>query len=323
MPTLHIQLFGEFSARSCEQVVEGLGPRRVQELFCYLLLHRHQRHSREGLASLLWSDVDTAQSKKCLRHVLWQLQTALNQCTDTEALNLLQVEPAAIRINAQADLWVDVDVFEQACTAVKGIAGKNLEAHHIQSLREAVALYQGNLLEGIYEDWCQRERERLQALYLTTLSKLLDYCVTHGEYEEGLLYGADVLKYDQAHEPTHRQLMRLHYQALNRSAALKQYKQCVTALKEEVYAEPDESTQALYQHILEDRGTRRKPAAPAVTPDPSSVTTTSLLSDMLDHLKQIQESQHLLQYRVEQKLAAFEQFLHYKEHDERSAIDQH
>jgi DNA-binding SARP family transcriptional activator len=76
MSTLRICLFGKFCVRRNEQVLDGFDARKVQELFCHLLLHRNHSLPRETLASLLWPDTTTAQSKKNLRQTLWQLQSA-------------------------------------------------------------------------------------------------------------------------------------------------------------------------------------------------------------------------------------------------------
>jgi DNA-binding SARP family transcriptional activator len=80
MSALHICLFGRFDVRCGEQALTDFNARRMQELFCYLLLHRDRPHPRETLASLLWCDCFTAQSKKRLRQALWQLQATLETC---------------------------------------------------------------------------------------------------------------------------------------------------------------------------------------------------------------------------------------------------
>src|SRR5947209_6389923 len=166
---LHIYLFGKFCVRRNDQVLDGFEARKVQELFCYLLLHRDQSLLRETLASLLWPESTTAQSKKSLRQVLWQLQSALGSQTEPINDRVLLVEPDWVQLNPEADLWVDVTVFEQASALAQKIPGKELNTAQVQALQSAVQLYQGPLLEGWYEDWCLYERERLQNLYLAML----------------------------------------------------------------------------------------------------------------------------------------------------------
>ena len=125
MSQFRIQLFGQFCVRRNEQVVAGFEAHKVQELFCYLLLHRHHSHSRESLASLLWPDTTTAQSKKKLRQTLWHLQSALGSQQEPVRNRLLLVEPDRVQINAEADFWLDVAVFEKTFALVESIAGRN------------------------------------------------------------------------------------------------------------------------------------------------------------------------------------------------------
>jgi hypothetical protein len=61
MSRLCITVFGKFDVRCDDEALEGLDTRKVQELFCYLLLNRDQPHSREALASLLWDEDHTDQ----------------------------------------------------------------------------------------------------------------------------------------------------------------------------------------------------------------------------------------------------------------------
>jgi DNA-binding SARP family transcriptional activator len=71
---LSVCLFGKFSVHDDGRELDRLPGGKPIELFCYLLLQRERPHSREVLASLLWGDCTTSQSKKYLRQALWQLQ---------------------------------------------------------------------------------------------------------------------------------------------------------------------------------------------------------------------------------------------------------
>src|SRR5581483_473296 len=220
---LKIYLFGKFSVWHNERIVEGFDVHKVQELFCYLLLHRDHSLPRETLASLLWPEVSTAQSKKSLRQVLWQLQSALHCQNECLCDRILLVEPEWIRLNSEADFWLDVAIFESAFQLVQKIPSQELDSQKAQLLQSAVQLYQGPLLEGWYQDWCLYERERFQSMYLAMLDKLMRYCEVHRDYETGLLYGTRAMCYDRACERTHRRLMRLYYLSGDRTAALRQF----------------------------------------------------------------------------------------------------
>src|SRR5713101_6217484 len=220
MSMLKICLFAKFCVRRNEQMLDGFDARKVQELFCYLLLHRDHSLPRETLASILWPDTTTLLSKKSLRQALWQLQSALAPQSETSHERILLVEPEWIQLNPEADLWLDVAVLEHTFDLVQKVPGKELNTQHAQMLQNVVQLYQGPLLEGWYQDWCLYERERLQGIYLALLDKLMSYCEARRDYETGLLYGMRILCYDRARERTHRRLMRLHYRSEEHTSEL-------------------------------------------------------------------------------------------------------
>jgi DNA-binding SARP family transcriptional activator len=256
MPSLRISLFGKFHVQCGEQTLGGFDTRKVQELFCYLLLNRDRSHPRETLADFLWNDAGV-QAKSYLRKTLWQLQSALGAPSDeptTPALKeVLIIDSEWVRFNHEADYWLDVVNFEAAFAQVQDIPGAELSAGSAHMVKSAVELYRGNLLEGWYADWCLYERERLQHLYLAMLDKLMEYCASNREYETGVTYGVRALRYDRARECTHRRLMRLYYLAGDRTAALHQYERCVAALQEELDVQPARSTIVLHERIRADQ----------------------------------------------------------------------
>ena len=303
-----IQLFGQFCARRNEQVIAGLEP-KVRELLGYLLLHRRHSHSREVLASLLWPDTTTAQSKKKLRQTLWRLQSTLGSQQEPVRNRLLLIEPDQIQINEEADLWLDVAVFEKIFALVERIAGQELAAWQVRALQNAVELYQGPLLEGCYEDWCLYERERLQNRYLVMLEKLMSYCELHRDYDRGILYGMRIMAYDRTRERAHQRLMRLHYLSGDRAAALRQYEQCAVTLDEELGVKPSKRTFELYKQILAEQLVEPELPFTPIETQPTLDSSPSSLAEALDHLTQLQDFLLSLQYQVQQSIRQVEQAL--------------
>lgn len=299
MPTLEVYLFGRFCAYHNGKALEGIDARKVQELFCYLLLHREDSLSREALASTLWPDTTTAQSKKYLRQTLWQLQSILGCQTKPIHKRLLRIQPERVQLNSQADLWFDVAVFEQAFALVQKISGRALNLSQAKALQQAAELAQKPLLEDWYEDWCLRERERLQTMYLIMLDKLMDYAEMQHDYESGLLYGMRILYHERTRERTHQRLMRLHYFAGDRASALRQYEHCVAILDEEFGIEPSKSTKILYKHILADQ---LEELHVQCTSGTSSEAIDLSLPDVLHILTELQGFLTDLQHQVQQHI---------------------
>lgn len=316
MSSLRIELFGKFSVCSDAEAVKGLDASKVQELLSYLLLHRDRPNTREVLAGVLWGDNSTEKSKKYLRQALWHLQAALNGVERLDAELTLLVEHDWVQLNLKSPLRVDVVAFEQSCARVRGVPGGELDAEKAEELRAAVRLYKGDLLEGWYQDWCLFERERLQNLYLSLLNKLMVYCLARGRYEHGLEYGALILRHDRASERTHRQLMRLHYMAGDRTAALRQYRRCVDALAQELGVRPETRTDALHEQIrLSRAGDPAPDAGHDAPPPPLEETSTTpevlngpqdLVPGVLGRLRQFQSALGRMQRDVRRDIRAIE-----------------
>ena len=248
-----IRLLGGFSVQRNECEIESFPSAKARELFCYLLLHRDRSHSREVLASLLWGDCATSQSKKYFRQTLWQLQQTLQGDLPVNSTRLLRVDDEELRLDSQPGLWLDSAVFEQAFVPLREVAGEQLSEQQARSLHGAVSLYKGDLLEGHYEDWCLYHRERLQNIYTAMLDKLMGYCEVHREFEAGMAHGELLLRQDQACERTYYRLIRLHYLAGDRAGALRQFQRCETALQKELGVLPSRRTLELYDQVRTDK----------------------------------------------------------------------
>jgi DNA-binding SARP family transcriptional activator len=301
MPTLKLQLFGRFCVSYDGRELYSFDAGKVRELLCYLSLYR-KPHAREMLAGLLWSESSTSQAKKYLRQALWQLQATLETNLGPLKQRLALVEADWVRLNPALDLWLDVVEFEKAC--VSASAGNHeLDPDKAKSLHEAVQLYQGDLLEGCYQDWCLYERERLQNIYLATLDRLICYSEANQFYQEALTYATEVLRYDPARERAHRQIMRLYFAFGDRTASLRQYQRCVAALKTELGVCPSARTRTLFERIQADEiDPSPLPASEKLTPE----NATTLLPEVLDHLKTVRSTLSNIQRQVQKDIRTVE-----------------
>jgi len=283
MSSLTIRLFGKFSAELDGRRLTGLDSRKLQELFCYLLLNRRRPQSRELLAALLWGESPTTQSKKYLRQALWQLQNIIGSAERKQDDRLLLIDADWVNVNALSDYWFDVSEFEQSYDEAHGARGQYFEAGTAERVARAIELYRGELLEGCYDEWCLVERERLQNMYLMMLDKLMAYSEAAEHFDAGIGYGARILSCDRAREHTHRRLMRIYYLAGDRTSALRQYDRCVAALSEELGVKPARKTSQLFEQIRSDR---LETAYPTATSDSQS-TPIPQIREALGRLRQV------------------------------------
>lgn len=229
--------------------------RNARSLIKLLATEPSHRLHREQIEDLLWPDASFGSASGQLRKAMHFARHALEP-----DLAPRQKSPF-IRLTGELAMldgsrcWVDADAFQAA-------ASDALASLDFDKLEQARALYTGELLpEDRYEDWAANRREALASLHR---SVLLELATIH---EQRNLRGsaADILRQllreVPAQEELHRRLMRLAAANGSRHEAIRQYQACRTALRDELAAEPDAETEALYQEIVSGRAIAETPLA--------------------------------------------------------------
>lgn len=248
---LRLSLFGSGQARFHDHLLDGFPYQQPSLLLCYLLLNRNRFHPRERLAAVFWAERPTQVARKRLRNALWRLrQLFLDVGADFG--EYLAADEEQVGFTPCGRYWLDIEAFENSVVQYAGVTVGQLQPAEVHDLELAVGLYQGDLLEGIYDDWCLYERERLRHLYEGTLAKLMTYYGHVGQPEQGIAYGRRILALDNTRENVHRQLMLLLWQIGDRYAALGQYRLCCQILRDELGVPPTTETHGLYERIVHD-----------------------------------------------------------------------
>jgi DNA-binding SARP family transcriptional activator/Tfp pilus assembly protein PilF len=217
---------------------------KVVALVAYLAVTARP-HSREALATLLWSEVDDQRAQNSLRNALYVTRrllapTALVATADRQvALDLEQV-------------WLDLNQFQ---TTVDD--GEST----IAALNDALDLWRGPFLDGLllkdapdFNAWVTRTREQLERHHRQGYLALSQMLEEAGQWDEAVDAARRALTIDGLHEAGHRQVMRLYLRMGNRVGALQQYEACQAMLLEELGVAPDART-----HALRERALRRTP----------------------------------------------------------------
>src|SRR5437764_14137809 len=151
MTLLQIDLLGDMQIRSGSGTLVAVGAKKSQALLAYLGVKPSQRISREKIAVLLWSSTGPDQARQSLRQTLSTLRKELAAVSPDE--KILVEEGDLIGVD---ETLVDCDVakFESLVAAATEAA-----------LREAIALYRGDLVEGFsineerFDKWLIAQRD--------------------------------------------------------------------------------------------------------------------------------------------------------------------
>lgn len=189
---------------------------------------------RNRIAALIWPDKSSEAARNSLRQRLFQL-----------------------RRQAGSDL-----VEGGAVIALAEGIGHDL--HEADSLLEGVVLEIG----GEFGQWLALQRSRRMARVRDALAELAGMAEAAGDWADALAHAGELLALDPLSEEAHRRVIRLHYLAGDRAAALLAFDRCEQLLKDEVGAAPSEETLALLRTIS---ATQAAPALPARSTVPASV----------------------------------------------------
>src|SRR5215510_12887451 len=243
MARLTLTLLGGFRAHLDPGAPLAFPTRKAQALLAYLAMPPGEAHPRDKLASLLWGSTIETTARTSLRQTLYSLRRDLRRAKD----NPLNADGNMVSLEADA-VTVDVVEFERLIAAGTPSA-----------LAEAIALYRGDLLDGLavqeppFEDWLLGQRERLHETAVRALARLLTHQRATGSTEAAIQSALRLLALDPLQEPAHRALMQLYVETGRRAAALRQYQLCQSTLRRELKAEPEKETSALYEEILRGR----------------------------------------------------------------------
>lgn len=247
-PPLYVQTLGPFRVwRGLREVPASAWARdKALRLFQFLLAQRHRAVHREEIWEALWPGKEPQAAATALRVALNALHQALEPARPPGTLPFyVQRAGETLCFNPEASIQLDTDVFEQLIKEARKMNPVD-PAEALNLYRRALALYQGDFLEGCrYEDWVDLERERLLELYLTTALTVGEMLVAQEACEEAIALAHAILQRDPCCEEAYALLIRCYRQQGQRSLVLRTYERCRRRLLADLGVEPSPALKAL------------------------------------------------------------------------------
>ena len=249
-PTLAVRLLGRLEIVACDQPVRLAG-RHAQALAALLALRPRPR-LRDAIAADLWPDFD-GPSASSLRQALWLVRTGI-AAAGVEPDTILEVGQDTLGLRPDLELDTDVAQFE-------GLVGDGR-----QSAGRALALYRGDLAEGLGHECFAADRERLSDLYEDALVEVAEARLASGDVSGARTAASQVLARDPLREEAHSVLIAAYGQAGTRSQVVRQYRRLCEVLRTELAVGPLPETDAAYRTALAETVRRSRDRAAAMAP---------------------------------------------------------
>jgi DNA-binding SARP family transcriptional activator/tetratricopeptide (TPR) repeat protein len=230
---------------------------RAVALVAFLAVHAGSPQSRQRIAGLLWPDSTDAQALTNLRRELHHLRQVLGD----EAS--LVVTPRQLCWCDTSTCQVDVRVFDRerraALAAAQAGDGDGLLAH----AATAIAVYRGELLPGVYEDWLLEARSELERQCVELCDLESAARARSGDLAGAVQAARRRVQLEPLEEIGYRTLIELQADLGDRAGAVSTYHHCASVLERELGVAPDLATRQVFQRLMAQAGpATRSPAAP-------------------------------------------------------------
>jgi predicted ATPase/DNA-binding SARP family transcriptional activator len=244
MSQFNLRLLGPFEAELNGTPV-SFAYGKIKAILAYLAFTLGQPIHREKLAGLIWPDHPQAIALENLRQAISRLRKSIN---DTEAFPpYLIVDRERIALNREADIQVDVDLFEEAIASCARHVHRHAQTCRVccSHMEAACQLYRGEFLDdlclpdsNLFEDWAAGHRVRLHEQALEALGWQAQYQCVVGDYPAALEYSRRLVDLEPLGDEIILQGMQLLVQAGKVDQALAQFSRFRKKLETEIGVAP-------------------------------------------------------------------------------------
>ena len=261
-----------------EQVItdDGTGLRarssRAMALVAFLVAHAGVPQARPRIAGMFWPDSTDAQALTNLRRELHHLRQVLgDDCS-------LVVTPRDLCWRDSGTCRVDLRTFETERQAALAAAAADDDDGVRVHAGAAVAVYQGDLLPGLYYDWLLEARSELERQCADLCDLLCAARARTGDLTGAVDAVRRRIQLRPLEESGYRTLMLLQADLGDRAGAVSTYHHCASVLERDLGVSPDPTTQQAFQRLMAERDPAG-PSTPGLTPDAprSGVATAQLV----------------------------------------------
>jgi len=245
-PPLRIVTLGQFAVwKGNHRIPDSSWSRRKSgELFRYLLLQPNRTAIRDMIIEALWPDSLSEKPSDLLHQSTSALRHALDpDLPDKFPSRFLKVEGETITLVLPPGSQVDFDDFENMLSAA-------LQTNHIDRLKDAIKLYNGELFPSDrYNNWSEERRELLKELYQRAVLGLARSYFQQEQYFMVINCCRQVLKLDSWSEDAVLLCMQAYAGLREVPHALQVYRNLEQTLKNDLNIAPREDLQQLAQNL--------------------------------------------------------------------------
>jgi two-component SAPR family response regulator len=211
---------------------------KAEELFAYLWVHR------QGSVSVILNDVfpqwNYEKGKQYLHTTVYQIRKTLKKAALEDSIELT-FDRENYRLESRG-IEGDTERFHE-------VAAHALQHLHLEEMREAAALYRGDLLQSLDSLWVYSARDKYRRQYLKLLEQLTVGLVQAGRPYEAEDYAARLAELEPLEESYALQLISIYYEIGKPLRAQRRFTQFRDSYKAEMGDELPDWFLEVYQRM--------------------------------------------------------------------------
>ena len=220
---------------------------KTAALLAFLAFYSTRSHPREVLCEMFWPDADEADARNSLSKALGSLRNQLEP-PGVPAGAVIVADRQSVALNA-ALCRVDTAEWDAALARARR-ADRDGTPDALGLYQSALTLYAGELLPGLYDDWCLRERERLTGEFVDASLRAAALAESAGDASGALSFVRRAIAADPLREAAHALLVGLLVRLGDSPAAAHAFAELSRVLRDELGAEPSPETRALLGDVV-------------------------------------------------------------------------
>lgn len=214
---------------------------RAKLLFCYLVMNRNKKATRDQLIETLWPGAVISKARGNLHYNLSCIRDVFSIFVRKD-IPFVEYKDEAYQLNPGYKIWTDVGEFEHLIRGAENIT----EPISISNYESAINLYRDDFLPEMYDDWSEELRLSYKEQYLKALDRVANFYMSEHKFDKVIEYCKKIITMDEFNEPAYYMAVKSYLLKGNRKSALNLYKQLERDLKKELNLKPSPEIESLF-----------------------------------------------------------------------------
>ncbi|RKX69627.1 hypothetical protein DRP53_07600, partial [candidate division WOR-3 bacterium] len=220
--------------------------KKVEELFYFLVVHRNEFLTRDGVTGEFWPDHNPKIARQLFHNFLYWIRRTIRK-------NIIIFERGYYKISSDLKFWVDIEEFKRLINLGQGLINDGNHIGGLVELEKALSLYRGGFMDSFYGEWSQKLRLEFEALYLDLLENLAKGYYKMQNHQKAVIFCRELISADPYNEEAYRLLMRCYAKLNNLGGVKKTYEELRDVLKRDLKTDPHPLTRELLNSLIRER----------------------------------------------------------------------